>query len=508
MKKINRSLIIILLALSQFFVACEDWLDVQPAGDVDLEEHIKTADGYFKSLNGVYINMSGVNLYGHQLMYGAIETAAQNNFDNRRGPYDDFNWEDPKAKSLMEAIWKGLYNAIANNNVILDNIDANKDLFHEDDYNLIKGEALALRAFLHFDALRLFGEAYSEATASNVQIPYVLSFELARYPHLSMDKVYEQLLMDLDEAEKLLETSDPINPKNEGYDGQLFNTNKRKYSLNYFAVLALKARVCITKGDKELAKQFAERVIDEYTWSWVSQSDLISPSYENRDMLFSSELISCLNVQKLDDYHTDYFLGLSAGYTPFNGSANYAELIFEVTNPGFYWKWGMDWGNTPGKGGNDYRYQYLMRTTEGTGDKLVMSIKYSQVRDGSIPGKLRYTAVPLLRVSEMVLIAAEACLGDGAVKDIPKARAYIEELWDNRGVIPEDLSGMNEQELMRIIEKEMRKETYLEGQAFYLFKRLGLTKIDPAINNNLAIDVDPASYVVPLPDSELEFGNR
>ena len=487
-------------------MACEDWLDVKPASDVDLEEHLTNADGYYKTLTGVYMNIAGENLYGHQLMYGAIETAAQNNYDISFWPYDDFNWEDPEAKNQMEAIWSGLYNAIANNNVILDNIDANKDLLHEDDYNLIKGEALALRAFLHFDALRLFGQAYSEETVSNIQIPYVLSFELTRYPHLSMDKVYEQLLLDLDEAEKLLETSDPINLKNEGYDGQLFNTNKRKYHLNYFAVLALKARVCNTKGDTELAKQYAEMVIDEYTWTWVSESDLKDPDIADRDLLFSSELISCLNVQKLDDYYTENFNDIRAAYTPYNGRLNFAELLFEVYIPD--WRWKYDFNPTQDKGGNDFRFQYLMKATGDTDGKLALSAKYDQGGSEFSKPYLPYKAVPLFRVSEMMLIAAEASLADGSGKDIAKARTYIEDLWDNRGVIPEDLSGMDEQQLLDIIVKEMRKETYLEGQTFYMFKRLGLTKIDPAINDDWSKDVDPASYVVPLPDSELEYGNR
>ncbi len=49
------------------------------------------------------------------------------------------------------------YKIVADVNSILQKIDQQKALFTGDNYRLIKGEALALRAFAHFDVLRMFG---------------------------------------------------------------------------------------------------------------------------------------------------------------------------------------------------------------------------------------------------------------------------------------------------------------------------------------------------------------
>ena len=58
-----------------------------------------------------------------------------------------------------------------------------EELFTGNNYNIIQGEALALRAMLHFDMLRLFGPVYSrnpEATS----IPYYTSEVLSPEPLL------------------------------------------------------------------------------------------------------------------------------------------------------------------------------------------------------------------------------------------------------------------------------------------------------------------------------------
>ena len=72
-----------------------------------------------------------------------------------------------------------MYNKIANCNVILDNIDVDKTIFTGNNYNRIKAEALALRAFMHFDLLRMFAPAYNETNKNSTGIPYV--DEVGRY---------------------------------------------------------------------------------------------------------------------------------------------------------------------------------------------------------------------------------------------------------------------------------------------------------------------------------------
>src|SRR6202000_228444 len=86
-----------------------------------------------------------------------------------------YNYADPNFVYRKDSTWKGLYNAVANCNMILQNVDSKKSVLSATDYGIIKGEALAMRAYLHFDVLRLFAPSYLNG-ASTSAIPYVTQF--------------------------------------------------------------------------------------------------------------------------------------------------------------------------------------------------------------------------------------------------------------------------------------------------------------------------------------------
>ena len=61
---------------------------------------------------------------------------------------------------MIQSIWSNSYNAVANCNNLIDRAqkeDPSKFAEGEEERNLIWGEALALRAFIHFDLLLLPG---------------------------------------------------------------------------------------------------------------------------------------------------------------------------------------------------------------------------------------------------------------------------------------------------------------------------------------------------------------
>ncbi len=492
----KNKLLIILIVLSQSFFGCSEWLDVAPETDIDLKDQITSADGFKEMLNGVYLSLASESLYGHHLIYGALEQAAQSHIGSTTYfPIGEFNYESTVARSTIDAIWSNLYNAIANDNLILDNIDAKAELFHADDFSLIKAEAFALRAFVHFDLLRMFGDAYIDGTNEDPQIPYVTKYERARYPHLPMADVFEKILADLDAAETLLEEADPLVGS---YKGSLFEPSERKYHLNYYAVLALKARVYITMKDKANALVYAEKVINEFDWNWVSP-DRLNGSDDEKDLLFVDELVAALNVSKLDDYYTTYFGEYDNQYHTATSSANYADIVFEKSIAPRLWFQSP----TPGPGGNDWRYLHLMKLGQ-MGFRSV-SIKYDQdipirkyYSDEGWVTFIQHRTVPLIRITELMLIAAEASIDS----DIDKATQYVNTIKEKRDVELTDISG----DVLGAIVKELRKETYLEGQTFYMYKRLQLLSI-PTMGTRWFRAVTPDNYIFPMPDNEVEFGN-
>ena len=72
-----------------------------------------------------------------------------------------------------------------------------------DYYEVVKGEALALRAYMHFDLLRLFAP-YDFTAEAEPAIPYVREAVPAIAPQLTPAKFVELALADVDDALGLL----------------------------------------------------------------------------------------------------------------------------------------------------------------------------------------------------------------------------------------------------------------------------------------------------------------
>ena len=110
---------------------------------------------------------------------------------------------------------------------------------------LITGETYALRAFLHFDLLRLFGPIYKESPSAE-SIPYNTKYSISATSILPANQVIEKILNDLKTAEDLLQKSDPIienGPQNQDSEDGLNHYTYRAQRFYYYAVKALQARV-------------------------------------------------------------------------------------------------------------------------------------------------------------------------------------------------------------------------------------------------------------------------
>ena len=82
---------------------------------------------------------------------------------NNLYPYFSYDFEGSTFEGTSGALWTGMYNLIANLNVLLEKCDSEGSVLYPNYYPYVKGEALALRAMLHFDLLRLYGPEYSDA---------------------------------------------------------------------------------------------------------------------------------------------------------------------------------------------------------------------------------------------------------------------------------------------------------------------------------------------------------
>ena len=268
---------ITLMATSLLLGACNDWLDVQPRSQVEDTELFETESGYKEALAGVYSSMVSTSTYTKELTYGFLGVLGQEWDFYYSAQYDDaaaYNYDAAYPTSSIRSIWANSYSGIANVNNLLAHIDDNPKLFSTDNHDVIKGEALALRAFLHFDLLRCFGVSYA-VNPNQPSIPYSTALSYRVFPQLTVHEVAEKVLEDLLAAEALLKTSDPIVTDREITEsvdnGYLLN---RQLHLNYYAVKGMEARVYMWTGEYGKALDAANEVINSDKFPWASVTNL------------------------------------------------------------------------------------------------------------------------------------------------------------------------------------------------------------------------------------------
>ena len=244
----------ILLLATLLFAGCEEWLDVRLKSKVKSDDLLSSEQGFEDALVGVYSKLIGEELYGRQLTYGFFETLVGNYDLNTSNStvYADVakgSLSATNVRSVTDGFWNGLYNAIANLNNILDQIDGHRNLFSENRYALIKGEALGLRAFLHLELFKIFGD-FSDLDAA--AIPYVATLTKNPVPDSSGREVIARAIEDLEQAEALLRDADPVCEGTFSVEGDVF-LGDRHLRMNYYAVRALQARALLWSGDKQTA---------------------------------------------------------------------------------------------------------------------------------------------------------------------------------------------------------------------------------------------------------------
>ncbi len=492
LKYIFGGLLIIFLSSS-----CEKWLDVTSDTEIRAEDQFKTEAGFKDALMGVYINMTDPSLYAKDLSFNMIELLAQQYATlPSLAVYDyvqRYEYESSYASPRIDAVWNKTYNTIANINSALSYIDKNSSVLHPINYSIIKGELLGLRAFLHFDLLRIYGVSNlgrRDDLAGKVTIPYVKEYS----KDLTQQKSYAQtiglMLDDIDEALLLLE-DDPVYPdptRPEGYYNDVLVDDflySRQNRFNYYAAMALKARVLLWEGTPESIAEAgvaAETVIDN-TSGWADL--IIADDYNiTTDPVLYQEHIFNLNVTAFEDI-VDVYLDAS---DPVNYNALYilpanAESLFEVSNPDI--------------GGVDIRYQILLES-QSLG-KVCVKLRQHQ---GAVYNAESYNIVPLMKISEMYYIAAESALRKSS-PELNKTIDYLNTVRLSRGILEEIPSDADEATLTDEIYKEYRKEFISEGQLFFYYKRLGMIDF-PGLSSS--ITADDNIYMLPYPDSELSFG--
>ncbi len=530
--KINK-IIVAISSLILLLSSCNKWLEVPVDGQSTSKELFEIGDGYRTALNGLYSEMSSPTLYGRELQWGVVDffsnqykidvpkTDLSNPLYLAAGKRD---YKETHLLPLIDNIWLKAYNVIASANNLVDNIkgeEAKKFDQGEMEQNLILGEAMAIRAFIHFDMLRLFAPAPISDDGA-VYVPYVKSFPNTAAQRTSVKDVLQQIIKDLEEARALVKPFDEsalgqsgIASGNARYYNELVfgmegatNPSKvdqfflgRGYRFSYWAITALLARVyqynaVFVPEDLEKAKTYAEEVLElkvvginkmehfpfkDENFSGFEWQDAQEEMFDIR--MVSNLIFGVYNEKEQQDAGLDTFFPREKGRV-----SSSLFIVDKDRQKIFITVDGAD------DTAEDIRAKRLLYMPRGAFNSYISTKWYVNEKKVDIRNRT-ITILPLIRTSEMRYIIAEYY---AEKNDLVKAYEIINEMRQHRKVKALDVKKTKE-EFLKDFVREAQREWISEGQLFYLYKRLNFPVIR---EDNTEKPFTKEEAVLPLPAGE------
>lgn len=454
---------------------CKKYLTIQPEDRLTEDQVFASENSIQQAMNGLYRNMSSSALYGLNLTNTVTEVLAQryNVPTSTSGPlavynqFRSFGVTQVLAKNELDRIWKAGYATIQKANNFAAKMDkaVADGVITSQKASLMKGEAVAIRAIIHFDLLRLFGPVYVKAPDIPA-IPYYRSADVSSQPVISSIDVIDSVIADLQEAASLL-SNDPViknGIRNSGDYYELFRNQK----FNYYAVNALMARVYLYAGRKTEAQEMALMVLaeGEKWFPWTPRDSIVTDKL-NPDRIFSKEVFFAL-------YNQDMYTTYNSMFSP-----NLQDVSLLAPLPARL-------AATFEGNENDYRYLNLFLIG---GTKTYRTLhKYADISSSSRSWRFLQ---PMIRKTELYYILAETA------DDPSTAIDYLNTVRFNRGLVPLPNGVAIQPEIL----KEYQKEFWGEGQLFFYYKRHNITSLPSAVNAAANVNATNA-YNIALPESE------
>ena len=466
-------------------------LDKYPDNAISTKDAMESVADCQAFRNGLYSGMKGVftgaYVYATDLqtdLYHAVK-----NFGNFSGAF--YHYSVVASESMASSAWYGLYSVIGNANFLIEGTQKllAQGTLTEGDQVLVQqyyGEACYLRAHMYYQLACYFCNDYDPETADEFMgVPVVTKYaptgDASKYPSRpSLQATYDQILLDLTEAEKYVTAA--------GAPRAAYVTKD--------VVAALQARVALMMHDYDTAYTKAAGLVASGTYPLVTDAATFADGWTNDNL---NEAIWQVAMTGPDD------TGNSFSYFIYNTSGVEGE-----DNPQYVPE---DWAlNLYAR--DDIRFQSWFDArdikTPVVGN-LTLLVKY--------PGNpLLYSAVTnyvnmpkVFRISEMYLIAAEAAMGR---EEEVVASKYINDLKTAR--IPSwknvDYTG---DDLVLELRQERVRELFGEGHRLNDIKRwhIGFSRSagqDPALMQpgenyvSLKREADDPMFVWPIPTSELQ----
>lgn len=453
-----------------------DWLDVESSTKIPTETAIQNLDDVEYSLNGIYDVMRSTNYYsGRMIYYGDVtgDDAQSIKTGKRTTSYYMLDYTKDSGPSSH---WSYAYKIIQNCNIILSQIDG-LDVSEDDTeyFNDLKGQTLALRGFALFDLTRFFGYPYAKDGGASLGVPIVteVSNTENKPSRNTVAQCYEAIIKDLKEGADLLDEE--------------FNKGK----INKWAAMLLLSRAYLYMEDNQNALITAEAAIagaeknkyrlwtnDEYGTIWGTDFASSDPG----EVLF--ELVN-LTVDGVGKESVAY-LCWQAGYDDYCLTSSFYELMQEDPDDV-----------------RNQAYTVVPKT------KRAYIAKY-QPQSGKA---VEDSNIPVLRLSELYLIAAEAAVklnnNDKAVKylDAIVSRANPERTVQGKTVTLDDVLLERRKELFgeghRFFDALRNHQTIVRKESTKEFPEIAENSHLKMVDESVSFDWNYYRVVLPIPKAEM-----
>lgn len=470
----------------------DDYLDTTPTDAVGVEEAFESTQNAMAALNGIHRMLhirfdsqgqaaeSGVMIMRDVLAEDLVFTTTGNGWYVSTARW--LNHVNPNSGDVR-FVWRYYYKVIGNANMIIANIDNAEGPQAERDE--IKGQALAYRAWAHFNLVQLFAERYDAAGGnSQLGVPIVLEPITEGGARNTVEEVYTQINADLDAAIALL-TED----------------RNATSHININVANGVKSRVALAQGNYTLAAQSAK--IAREGFDLMSESQLFQGfnNVENPEWIWGSR-----QVDDQGTFFASYFAYMSLNYSSTNIRGNpkaINNLLYDKISDSDYRKRLWD----PNASDPALRDPFIDEATLSSFDKYdYMNRKFLAQANASSVGD-----VPYMRTAEMYLNEAEALARGG---NSSEAAQVLFDLVSERD--PEYVMSTNTGEaLIEEIMIQRRIELWGEGFRFYDLKRLnqpldrtGTNHVETVINGKYTEPAGTNNWQWQIPIDEINTNDN
>jgi len=463
--------------------SCEGFLDVKPSNSADSASSILTVSDAKVAITGIMRSMTSYNYYGRNFIIYA--DAKGGDFAIRsagRGLDGLYVFNQSQTSGSYSGFWATIYSSILQvNNLILNIEKMEEEGNGTAALSEYKGQALTARALFYFDLVRLYGLPYNTSkTTLGVPLELELVDAAAQPTRATVEEVYNQIVADLTAGAPLMSKS-----KQNGY-------------LNYYANLAIQARVYLHMDNFSAALTAAETIINDNVYTLYSNANWVD-SWAGE---FGSE-----SIFEIAMYENEGNLGSS--------SLGYYLLSYGKVTGASGWFMASDYFlDRLSQDPTDVRWSIMDEdeTSEPGNLRFGSCMKYvgGFAMNGDKGGAASATNIKVIRLSEVYLIAAEAALRQ-STPDKAKAATYLNSIRKRSPMLAPATSSTV---TLDMILDERSKELFTEGNRYWDMMRLGKTieYNDDFISPQISIPhrtkiIDTKTFykvILPIPQDEID----